>query len=230
MEIYETDEEQVAAIKRWWKENGTSTISGIVGGILIIGGWNYWQSYQQDKYLQAASLYEQLLVDISEENNESIQKITEQISTEHGSTAYASYAALLLAKTKVQAGDLEAAKTILQKQMNGADSSQLRNVARLRLARLMYASGDNEKGLQLIAEADQTSIEGFVASYDELKGDLYVALDRLSEARTAYGSAVREGSGSALLQFKLDDITVADIVESTESSLDEVERNQGITE
>ena len=109
---------------------------------------------------------------------------------------------------------MDAAKVIFKKLMNESDSPELRNLARIRLIRLLYSTGENEKGLQLIAEVDQSNAQGFVSSYDELKGDLYVALDRLGEARTAYQSALRSGSGSRLLQFKLDDISVSEILES----------------
>ena len=214
MEIYDTEEEQVAAIKRWWKENGASTIIGIVVGVIIIGGWNFWQTYTQDKANQASALYEELLASDSNEKIESVEKITERITEQYGSTAYATYAALLLAKTKVQQGEVESAKSILEKQMKIADSAELRNVARIRLVKLMLATDENEKGLQTIAEVDQSSSQGFSASYDELTGDLYLALGRLGEARTAYQSALRAGSNSPLLQFKLDDITAAEIIET----------------
>ena len=187
---------------------------GIVVGAIIIGGWNYWQSVTQDKANQASALYEELMVSVSNKETESVDKITERITEQYGSTAYATYAALLLAKTKVEQGDVESAKSIFDKQMKVADSAELRNVARIRLIKLMLVSGENEKGLQLIAEVDQSSSQGFSASYDELTGDLYVALGRLGEARTAYQSALRAGSNSPLLQFKLDDITATDIIES----------------
>lgn len=229
MEIYDSEEEQVAAIKGWWKENGTSSITGAVVGILLIAGWNFWQSYQQDKATQASALFSQLLESVSQEKNESVQKISERITGQYGSTAYATYAALLLAKTKVQQGDLESAKSILENQMREADSPELKNLARLRLIKIMQATADYEKGLQLIAELDQSAVQGFAANYDELKGDLYVELERLDEARTAYQSAIRAGARSPLLQFKLDDIAAAEVVEtdieeiSTDTSTNEVE-------
>ncbi|MEW8396328.1 MAG: tetratricopeptide repeat protein, partial [Candidatus Thiodiazotropha sp.] len=39
MSEYQTEEEQVEAIKRWWKENGTSVIAGLVIGLGGIFGW-----------------------------------------------------------------------------------------------------------------------------------------------------------------------------------------------
>ncbi len=217
MEIYDTEEEQIAAIKRWWKENGTSTIIGVIAGILIISGWNYWQDQQQDKAIQTASLFNELWLNINEENQDAVEKITERIVEQDSTSSYASFSQLLLAKTKVQQGELEAAKGILEKLMLDARSAELRNIARIRLIKILQAMGEYEQGLQLIAEVDQSTTQGFSASYDELTGDLYVALDRLAEARTAYQSALREGAKSPLLQFKLDDITAAEIIGNNEA-------------
>ena len=212
MEIYDTEEEQVAAIKRWWKENGTSTIVGVATGIVLIVGWNFWQSHNADKANQASALYGELQVSASQENIESVEKITERLSENFQSTTYADFAKLQLTKVKVQQNDLDAARKLLEMLVVEADSSEIKHIARIRLIKLLQAADQNEQGLQLIAEVDQSSSEGFNASYDELKGDLYVALDRLGEARTAYQSALRSGAQSPLLQFKLDDITAADLV------------------
>ena len=212
MEIYDTEEEQVAAIKRWWKENGTSTITGVVVGVAMLSGWNLWQNHTKDKANQASAFYTQLQESVSKENIESAEKIAEKLETDFASTSYIDFASLQLAKIKVQQGDLDAAKVLLEKLMVGANSVELKHVARIRLIKVLQAKDLNEQGLQLIAEVNQASAEGFIGSYDELKGDLYVALDRLGEARTAYQSALRAGVQSPLLQFKLDDITPVEIV------------------
>ncbi len=211
MEIYDTEEEQVAAIKRWWKENGTSTIAGVVIGLALIGGLNFWQSHVKQQASQAADLYGQLQVSVSQENTESAEKIIQKLEQDFGSTAYASYAALIAAKLKVEQNDQVAAKVILEQLMNNTSSNELQHIARIRLVKILYTTGDYEKGLQIIAQVDPASNEGFAARYDELTGDLYVALDRLGEARTAYQTALRAGSKSPVLQFKLDDITAAQV-------------------
>lgn len=211
MEIYETEEEQVEALKRWWKENGQATITGVVVGVAMILGWNFWQNYKKDQALQASALYEQLLTAAGEGKAESADKIAERIKAQYEGTAYDTYAELIEAKIKVEQNDLEAAKQILEATAAFADQ-ELSHVARLRLVRVLLAKGEYEQGLQLIAEVDPGSAAGFGGAYDELKGDLYVALDRLDEARTAYQSALRSGYQSPLLQFKLDDLTPAEII------------------
>lgn len=206
MAIYDTEEEQLEQLKKWWESNHSSLLAGIVGAIVVVSAVNVWQKYQHDKRGQASQMYQELLDNAAKNNNESVEKIAEKLSTDYASSAYANYAALQLAKAKVRKGDLEAAKTILQKEIKDADSAELQHVARLRLIQLMLASKQYEQGLQLIAEVDPATTEGFAASYDELQGDLYVAMDRLDEARAAYQSAIRTEQATPLVQFKLDDI------------------------
>ena len=210
MEIYETEEEQVAALKDWWKANGTSVITGVIAALLIVAGWNFWQSYQKDKMSQASSLYEQLVQAQQAGKIESVDKIASRLSTEYSSTAYGTYALLFQAKAKVEEQDLSGAKALLQQAIATSSDAELKHVARARLIRVSLALQEYEQGLQTIADIDQRSLGGFEAIYKELQGDLYVAMGRVGEARTAYQAALQAGQSSPLLQFKLDDLTATD--------------------
>jgi len=204
--IYDTEEEQVEQLKKWWETNSSSLIAGVITAIVIVAGWSFWQNQQLEQRTQASKMYQQLLNSAAKNDNAMIEKLADQISVEHSSLAYAHFAALAKASSKVQQGDLEAAKAILQQQVQNPGSEEIQHIARLRLIQLMLASKQYEAGLQLIAEVDPAKAEGFSASYDELEGDLYVAMNRLDEARNAYQSAIRTGQSTALAQFKLDDI------------------------
>ncbi|WP_445372923.1 YfgM family protein [Methylomonas sp. HW2-6] len=206
MAIYDTEEEQLEQLKKWWEANQTSLIAGVVTALVLVAGWNMWQNHQTSQRSQASQMYQQMLESAAKDNSESTEKLAERLPTEFASTAYANYAHLQLAKVKVQKGDLEGAKAVLKQAIQTADSEPLKHVARLRLIQLMLATGQYEQGLQLIAEVDPAKAEGFSASYDELQGDLYVALDRIDEARSAYQSAIRTGQATPLTQFKLDDV------------------------
>jgi len=216
VEIYDTEEAQVEALKAWWKENSRSVIVGVILGAAFVLGWNYWQSYKTEKANQASALYTQLLGFMDADNKASAEKVSEKIIQEQPQSSYANFAVLMQAKLKVEAGDLAAAKTLLLAQTKTGDKV-LQNVARIQLIRLMLATKEYEQGLQLIAEVDPASTKSFAASYEELTGDLYVALDRLGQARTAYQNALREGATSPLLQFKLDDIAAPETVPNAAS-------------
>jgi predicted negative regulator of RcsB-dependent stress response len=212
VEIYDTEEEQLEAVKRWWKENGQSTIIGLVLGIAVILGWNYWQEHKKSQAGQASALYSQLIQAIGAGNNDSAEKLAERIKEQYPKTQYAAYSGLLLAKIKVQQGDLAKAQTIL-KDVAAGPNRELSNIAKIRQVRLMLASGQYEQGLQLINEVDPATSSSFSGNYDELVGDLYVALDRLDQARSSYQKALENGYKSPLLQLKIDDLTAPEKIE-----------------
>jgi predicted negative regulator of RcsB-dependent stress response len=213
VEIYDTEEEQVEALKRWWKENSTSTIVGLVMGLVIILGWNYWQEHKKEQAAQASATYDQLLKALDEGKKESAEKLAERMKEQFKGTEYAAFSSLFEAKLKTQQGDLAAAKQIL-KTVVSESNKQLSNIAKIRLVRLMLATGEYEQGLQVINSVDAKEAASYSANYDELVGDLYVALDRLDEARTSYQNAMRNGQPSPLLQFKIDDLTAQEKLEN----------------
>ncbi|WP_262963773.1 YfgM family protein [Methylobacter psychrophilus] len=213
MEIYDTEEEQLDAVKRWWKENGLSTIVGLVIGVIVILGWNYWQSHKKVESGEASAIYSQLIQAIAADKKDSAEKLAERIQEQYPKTEYAAYSALLLAKVKVDQGDLAKAQATLKQIAAGSDK-ELANVAKIRLVRLMLASGQFEQGLQLINDVDPATSSSFSGNYDELVGDLYVALDRLDQARSSYQKALESGYKSPLLQFKIDDLTAPEKIES----------------
>ena len=217
MEIYETEEERLDAAKRWWKENGPSTIIGLVVGIAIILGWNFWQDHKKEQAGQASALYGQLIQAVAADKKDSAEKLAERIQQQYPKTEYAAYSGLLLAKIKVQQGDLAKAKAIL-KGIAAGSNKELSNIAKIRQVRLMLASGEYEQGLQLINDVDPATSSSFSGNYDELVGDLYVALDRLDQARTSYQKALENGYRSPLLQLKIDDLTAPEkvVIQNTE--------------
>jgi len=213
VEIYETEEEQVAALKAWWKENGKATMIGLGLGVAVILGWNYWRDYKKDRAVQASALYSQLLKAVEVGKKDSIEKLSERMETQFNGTDYAAYSGLMAAKVKAQQGDLAGAKGILEK-IAAESNKELSNIARIRLVRLMLANKEYEQGLKLVNDVDPAASSSFSGHYDELVGDLYVALDRLDQARTSYESALRNGYQSPLLQMKIDDLTLPEKVES----------------
>jgi predicted negative regulator of RcsB-dependent stress response len=205
--IYDTEEEQLEQLKKWWGTNNTSIIAGVIGAIVLVSGFNYWKGQQFEKQSQASDLYQKLLNASASNNQESVLALADKISTSYGNSAYQNYALLETAKIKVEQGDIEAAKTLLQKEINNSNNPELAHLSRLRLIQLLIETKQYEEGLKLIQAVDPSKREGFASNYDEIQGDLYLGLDRVDEARTAYQSALRTGQASPLVQFKLDDIT-----------------------
>ena len=207
MDVYKTEEEQVEAIKKWWHENGKSIIAGVVIGITAIFGWRAYDNHVAIQSEQASILYEQMISAARKDDGENILVYANRIIDGYQSSTYAVFASLMLAKVAAEAGELEQAETHLRWVLNNNSQDEFEHIARLRLARILIASDK----LELASETLNVKNPGdFVASYDELRGDLYVKQGKPDEAIKAYEKSLAntKGSGDAqsILQMKLNDL------------------------
>ena len=206
MEIYNSEEEQIEALKRWWRENGRSAVAGITIGIAAIIGWNLWQTHKENQAMEASALFQPLLGAVEQKQNERAEKLSTRLSDLYASTPYAVYGGLFLANLKTDAGDLAAARQALEEAIAATGDANLKHVARIRLIRLMLANAEAEAALQMIAEVDMGKAGQFEGNYQALKGDCYVGLNRPAEALTAYQRAVALGNRTPFLQMKMEDL------------------------
>lgn len=213
LDLDTTEEERLEEVQKWWKEHGNSVITGIVLGIIIILGWQKWQEYQQEQAGVASGIYAKLSKAIETKNTADVDKLATQLQTDYPKSDYAQFAALFQAQAKVQNNELAAAKDILTK-ITTSPNKELSNIAKIRLARVLLANKEYEQGLKLVNDVDPASSAAFANNYDELVGDLYLALGRLDQARTSYQNAVRNGAKSPLLQLKIDDLAAPERVET----------------
>ncbi len=73
----------------------------------------------------------------------------------------------------------------------------------------MLAQGEYDTALEAIGKVNLGKTGAFEAQYQEMKGDIYVALKRDSEARIAYRRATTLGRKSKFLDLKMDDLAVS---------------------
>ncbi|MBI3771703.1 MAG: tetratricopeptide repeat protein [Gammaproteobacteria bacterium] len=206
MEVYETEREQIDAIKKWWKTNGKAVMAGLILGAVSLIGWQQWQAYNKSQREGASMEYEVLIGELQQGNNQAVTDRGKRIMDEYGKTSYAMMTALILAKKSVESGDMPAARTYLQTVVNDADQPEIKQIAQLRLARIMLAQGEGDAALKLINEISST---GFEALHGEIKGDILVSLGKKDEARAAYQAAIKAlepGQDKSVLEMKLDDL------------------------
>ncbi|MEE9395599.1 MAG: tetratricopeptide repeat protein [Methylococcales bacterium] len=209
MEVYNSEEEQLDAMKKWWTENGRSIIAGIVVGLIAIFGWKIWTNHSLTKAQEASHLFQQLLVANKDKQTDSIITIAGELQEKYPSTIYGAYANLFKAKALVISKDLDGAKVALNTAIGTSTDLNIKHIARIRLGRIMLASGEIEQSLQLLETVDIPTTGKFSGLYQELKGDLYMKLTREDDARSAYQQALMSGGGNpAVLQVKLDQVTV----------------------
>ena len=214
---FETEEQRIEALLKWWNDNKRSVITGLILGVVIVVGWNRWQAHQKEQAQEASAIYQKILsISLDNTKDATTEKLANQIINDYGSTAYSAFAALFLAKVKANAGDLPAAINSLQSALKQAPYDGFENLVRLRMLRILLAQSKAEEAIQVLASIDQEKSGKFEAQFEEIKGDALLQLRRPNEARTAYQRAEELGLKYGYLRMKLDDlaepVAVVDVV------------------
>ena len=201
---YETEEQQVESLKRWWKENGKLVITGLVLGLSLVLGVRFYTTYSNERAESASYLFDQMISDQADDRQD-IKTIDDRLLTEYATTAYATLSALVVAKQMVIDEDLAGARQKLQWVVDNSNNVELQHIARLRLIRVLTSMQEYDQALALANTDYPTS---FAALYEELKGDLYLAKGDINQARIAYDKAILNAGAQSnrWLKLKRDDL------------------------
>jgi len=197
--------ERLELAKKWWRENYQPILAGALIAFVVVGGWRYWQYRVQSRSEAASTLFAQLSATLAQHDPADATKLGDQIMKDYDDTPYASQAALALAQLEATAGKMDDGEQKLNWVMQHSKDDGLKLLARLRLARLLLASGNAQGALDTLSGADAG---GFAPLYAELKGDAYTKLGKADEARAAYKQALDAWTDAlgdrSLVQMKLD--------------------------
>jgi predicted negative regulator of RcsB-dependent stress response len=204
-----TEEEQLAQIKDWWQRNGKPLVLGAVIALVLVFGWQFWQKHQINQAQSASVVYQQLLgaaLESGEADAAEVSRLGNLLKKDFAGTHYAQYGSLFVAKVAVESGRLDEAASELRAIVDKPADKTLDELARQRLARVLAAQDKADEAIKLL---DGKVDAAFVASREELRGDLLVQLGRNDEAYAAYSKAKESLSQDAAiggLQMKLDDL------------------------
>jgi predicted negative regulator of RcsB-dependent stress response len=202
--VHLSEEEQVEALKKWWSENGKSVVAGVVLGLGGVFGWQAWTQHQKSVSEEASEMYQALSQSMTMNAFKDAESQAKSLLTQHGGSTYAVFAALDLAKVKLAQGEMAEVKTQLQWVIDNAGVNSLRQVARLRLARVLLGEGDFDAASAVIAQATTDSYRG---DFAELRGDIALAKGDAASARASYQEALENEVGNmAVVQMKLNDL------------------------
>lgn len=216
-----SEEEQIDAIKRWWKENGTSLVAGLVLAGAGVFGWNAWQDHQDSKAENASLRYQQLVAqtaglesadDSDAQALASARTAAEELVEKNDGSLYAELALLLDARLAVQEDDTDGARASLKQVLDDSPRQYLKSLARLRLARLDVAA---DRGDAALDQLDDSLVEPLAAQRYNVRGDAYYALGREDDARDAWQQArqLADDQDQPLygVAMKLDDLGTRDL-------------------
>jgi len=212
------EQEQISELKTWWRMHG-NLVTGVVAAVaLAVAGWQGWNWYQRNQAGEAAAIYAALQKAAGERDARRVREVSGELTEKYSGTTYAAMAALTSARLQYDAGDLKTAKLQLQWTADKASDAELRDLARLRLAHVLF----DEKAIdEALKRLEAEPVAAFAPRFAELRGDLLLAQGKPVEARAAYAAALakfdagQSATGSAggreagyrdLLQMKADSV------------------------
>ncbi|EGQ8921073.1 tetratricopeptide repeat protein [Vibrio parahaemolyticus] len=202
MELYDTEEQQVEAIKDWWKENGKAVIIGAVVGLGGLFGWRYYQ----DTVIQASETASQsytTAMNTLQEKGVDAQSDVQAFIESNEVKEYSVLAALQLAKAQVEVKDFTAALEQLKWAQSNTKDAALSPLISYRIARIETEMGNFDAANTELGKVTDTAWAGRIA---ELRGDIALRQGDKDAAYAAYTEAQQAADASPTLQMKLDDL------------------------
>jgi predicted negative regulator of RcsB-dependent stress response len=199
------EQEQVDAIKSWWKDNNKWLIAVATVALLAYSGSQFWKSYQRSQSVEAGKLFGEVEKQLSSGDPKRVNDAAAALVEKFSGSAYAPRAQLLAVQVNLQSKDVARAKTQLKWIIEHASEAGLQDTARLKLASILLDEKAYDEALKTL---DATHPEAFVGLFADLKGDVLLAQGKISEARTAYQLAFdkldEKSTYRNLVQLKLD--------------------------
>ncbi|MEZ9564937.1 YfgM family protein [Vibrio artabrorum] len=202
MELYDSEEQQVEAIKDWWKENGKAVIFGAVIGLGGLFGWRYYQDSVVEAREAASENYTSVISTLAAKGVDAQSDIQAFIDA-NKDAEYSVLAAMQLAKVQVQAGELAAALEQLEWAKSATKDVALEPLLTYRVVRIKAEQGEFDAALKDLESLKDESWKGRAA---ELRGDILLRKGDTAAAYTAYSEAQQAADASQTLQIKLDDL------------------------
>lgn len=180
------EQEQLDAIKAWWRANGNKVLSVIAAAAVVYAGIQGWKIYQHKQSAGASAQY-QVLTRTDAKDTKTIKAIAGELMDNYSSTPYAGRAALAAAKANYHDNDSKTAVAQLEWAISKAKEESVRAIALLQLAAIHFEEKQYDAALKTLSEKHDAAFDGLFA---DLKGDVLVAQGKKAEAKAAYTEAL----------------------------------------
>lgn len=193
------EQEQIAALKAWWRRWGNLVLTAATLVLLVIAAFNGWQWFRNSQNAEAAARYAAVEEGANERDTKKVRDAAGEILEKFPRSTFAPLAALVSAKVHFDAGDLKIARAQLQWVIDNSKDQDLQSIARLRLANVLVDDKALDEALKIL---DGKMDPVFAALAASLKGDVLVLQGKRAEARAAYQLALEKAGDSAASTFR----------------------------
>lgn len=212
MNRYETDEEQLTALKNWWDKYGTALLSAVLVVVLAWAGWNYYQKSQFAKASNASTTFEVLQSKVEQNAFGDVAREGLKLMEDQPKSPYATATALMEAQFELEKGHTDKAIENLQWVINQNIDASLVLVAKLRMTGIYIDQKQYDKATAVLKSVDAVKLAaGEKANFDFTSGFLALQQNQLDVARQFLQQVVDNTAAAANLQnvarLQLGDLT-----------------------
>lgn len=212
MSKYETDEEQITAVKDWWNKNSTSLLSTL---LIVALGWSGWTYYQNDKRVKsetASTIFNVMEVSLDQNKFGDIAREGMKLIKEQPDSPYSAGASLLLAKYHLQQNKTEQAMKDLQWVIDHSVDASLALVAKFRMVNVLVDLKKNDQANDVLnAIQSEKLLPAEQANLAYLKATMALKSKQVDAAIMLFKQVVENKKSATnlirLSQLQLDDLS-----------------------
>jgi predicted negative regulator of RcsB-dependent stress response len=206
MAVYDLEEqEQLDDLKAWWQRWGNTITAVIVAACIAAAGVQGWRWYTAKQAEEASALFTGLSQAVRAQDLNKAKDAVAQLEDKYARSGYSARGALVLAKMLFDSGDTAGAKAQLTWVIDKSDETDLKEIARYRLAEVLVNDKQYDEALKVL---DAKHGAPYAGLYADLRGDALAMAGRPAEARAAYTDALAKLDAKSTykqyVQVKLD--------------------------
>lgn len=186
-DIFLTPEEQDERAKQWLKDNAFALIVGIVLGLALVFGYQYYKTQQRIKAEKASDVYQKVLGAMQSSGLAEISADIDLLKKEHPKSSYAAKSVLLYAK-QLADKDLVSAVTEYDWVIANASESGVKQAALIRKAKALIGLNKLDEAAALANS--ELKGGGYTSYYQDLLATIAVKKGDTEAARSHYQAAL----------------------------------------
>lgn len=179
-----SNKEQADLVKAFWRDYGRWILVAIIIGLLAGFGWRWYQGHEQQKKIAASALYNDMLqTSLVGANEKPVNAaIMNDFKNHFPNSTYRVFAEFYMAHQQMKKGKFSAAEKNLRAVVASGANTALKDLARVRLARVLLEQKQPKAALQAVAKVNKKSSDLMGVLVDMVRYKAYVALNNKPKA------------------------------------------------
>jgi predicted negative regulator of RcsB-dependent stress response len=198
------EHEQSERVKQWLIKNGSNILTIILLIVAAIGAWQWWQNKQSNDSQEEAIQYQVFVSAIEKPDLDKAIVLGNAYIKNYSKSDFAFLASLRMAKIYIEKGKPELSITVLDDAKRIARSPEQLELIAIRKIQIRLSQSKYEEAKKQLNSFKPVF---YIATYNELQGDLALATNQDAQAAKFYQIALTKldakASSRLLIEMKL---------------------------